>query len=72
MSLVAADGHLYLHFANGKIVLAKATPEDYEVVSSFEVPHPGSRPGWAHPIIADGKLFIRGEEYVRCYDIKAK
>jgi outer membrane protein assembly factor BamB len=69
MSVVAADGHLYLHFASGTVALALASPKDYEVVSSFKIPHTGARPGWAHPIIVDGKLFIRGEGYLRCYDI---
>jgi outer membrane protein assembly factor BamB len=71
-SLVAADGHLYMHYASGTVALVKATPEGYKVVSSFKIPHSGDRPGWAHPIIADGKLFVRGEDYVRCYDIKGE
>jgi outer membrane protein assembly factor BamB len=71
MSVIAADGNLYLHFANGTIALAKATPEDYKVISSFKVPHTGIRLGWAHPIIADGKLFVRDENYIWCYDLKA-
>jgi outer membrane protein assembly factor BamB len=70
MSLVAADGHLYMHFANGKVALAKATPDAYTEVSSFQVPQSG-RPSWAHPIIADGKLYIRTEDVIRCYDVKA-
>ena len=72
MSVIAADGHLYLHFADGTIVLAKATPKAYEAISSFKVPHTGIQPGWAHMILAEGKLFIRGEDYIRCYDVKAK
>ena len=72
MSVIAADGHLYLHFADGTIVLAKATPKAYEPVSTFKVPHAGIQPGWAHMMLADGKLYIRGEDYIRCYDVKAK
>jgi outer membrane protein assembly factor BamB len=72
VSMVAADGHLYMHYASGTVALVKATPEDYKVVSSFKVPHTGERPGWAHPIIADGKLFVRGEDFIRCYDVKAR
>lgn len=72
MSLIAAEGKLYTHFADGTVALVEATPSEYKVVSSFKVPHVGARPGWAHPIIADGKLFIRGEDYVRCYDVKAR
>ena len=72
MSVAAADGHLYLHYANGTMALAKATPEDYQVISSFKIPQSGGRPRWAHPIIADGKLYVHGEDSIRCYDVKAK
>jgi hypothetical protein len=66
MSILAADAHLYLHFANGTVALARATPEETKVINSFKVPHSGARPGWAHPIIAQGKLYVRGEDFIRC------
>jgi outer membrane protein assembly factor BamB len=72
MSVIAADGHLYLHFADGTIILAKATPNAYEPISTFKVPHAGIQPGWAHMMLADGKLYLRGEDYIRCYDVMAK
>ena len=71
-SMVAADGLLYLHYASGTMVLAKASPEDYTVISSFKIPHSGDRPGWAHPIIADGKLYVREGDSILCYDVRAK
>jgi outer membrane protein assembly factor BamB len=71
MSVIAADGHLYLHYASGTVVLAKASPTDYTVVGSFKVPPASGRPGWAHPILADGKLYIRGDDVVRCYAVSA-
>ncbi len=72
MSIISAEGLLYLHFAGGTVALAKATPDDYEVISSFKIPHEGDRPGWSHPIIADGKLYVRYEDTIRCYDIKSR
>ena len=67
MSVISAEGLLYMHYANGTMVLAKASSDDYEVISSFKIPHTGDRPDWSHPIIADGKLFIRSEDSIRCY-----
>ena len=67
----SAEASLF-NFANGTVVLAKATPDDYEVISSFKIPHAGDRPGWSHPIIADGKLYVRYEDTIRCYDIKSR
>ncbi len=71
-NFIAADGCLYVRFADGVIVLAKATPEDYQEVGSFKVPGSGERPSWSHPVIVDGKLFLREQDAILCYDIKAK
>lgn len=71
-SYVAADGHLYIHFANGTMVLAKASPEDYTEVGSFKVPGSGSRPSWSHPVISNGKLYVREQDRICCFSIKAE
>ena len=71
-SFAAADGCLYIHYADGTMVLAKASPQDYTEVGSFKVPGSGQRPGWSHPVIADGKLYIREQDQISCYDIKAR
>jgi outer membrane protein assembly factor BamB len=70
-AVAAADGHLYFLFADGTLVLAKADPADYEEVSSFKVGD-GKRPCWAHPVIVDSKLYIRDQDRILCYDLKAK
>jgi outer membrane protein assembly factor BamB len=70
-SMAAADGHLYIMFADGTLVLAKANPEKYEEVGSFKVGE-AQRPFWAHPAIVDGKLYIRGGDSIYCYDVRAK
>ena len=71
-SMAAADGRLYIRFANGVMALAKASPEDYVEVGSFKVPGSGERPSWSHPVIANGKLYLREQDVINCYDIKAK
>jgi hypothetical protein len=40
-------------------------------VSAFKVPDSTAKPGWAHPVIANGKLFLRDQEKLHCYDLKA-
>ncbi len=71
VAVAAADGRLYLHFDDGTMVLAKADPASYVEVGSFKVPHSGERPSWSHPVILDGKLYLRENNAVLCYDIKA-
>ena len=72
IAMAAADGRLYLHFANGIVALAKAEPGDYVEVGSFSAPGSGERPSWAHPVIVDGKLYLREHNTILCYDIRQK
>jgi outer membrane protein assembly factor BamB len=69
--MAAADGCLYIHFANGQMSLVKASPEKYEEVGSFNVPGSGERPSWAHPVVAGGRLYLREQDRILCYDIRA-
>ncbi len=71
-SIAAADGRLYLHFEKGSMVLAKAEPTGYVEVGSFTVPGSGERPSWSHPVILDGKLYLRENNTILCYDIRDK
>lgn len=69
-SFSAADGHLYIHSQDGTMVLAKADPTAYTEVGSFQIPGTGERPSWAHPVIADGKLYLRENNTILCYNIR--
>ena len=69
-----ADGNLYFRYENGLVALVEATPEKYNLISTFTPPE---RPGatgtsWAHPVISDGKLYLRHADVLYCYDIKAQ
>ena len=69
-AVTAADGHLYILFAkSATMVLAKADPSGYSEISSFRIEEGGDRPAWAHPVIAGGKLFLRKDDLVFCYDV---
>jgi outer membrane protein assembly factor BamB len=71
-AIAAADGRLYLHYADGTMVLARASPDEYAEVGSFKVPGSGERPSWAHPVVANGKLYVREQDRILCYDIRAR
>ncbi len=73
-SICYADGNLYLHGENGDLALVEATPEGYHEKGKFTPPdQPDRGPGkaWAYPVVADGRLYIRDQQAVWCYDIKA-
>lgn len=72
ISVAAADGHLYVRYASGLMALVSASPMGYEEISSFKIPGSGERPSWAHPVIVGGKLFLREQDKILCYELKAK
>jgi outer membrane protein assembly factor BamB len=71
-SIAAADGRLYFHDEGGPVLLIEANPEKYVEHGRFTPPQQSGHNAWAHPVIANGKLFIRDEQYLFCYDVKKK
>ena len=72
MAVAAADGHLYARYADGTMALLKADPAGYAEAASFTIPGSGDRPSWAHPVIVDGRLYLREGDAILCYDIRAR
>jgi outer membrane protein assembly factor BamB len=70
-SLVFADGLLYLFSENGVVGLAEATPTGYVEKGRFRIQQE-SLPTWAHPVVAGGRLYLRDQDTIYAYDIKAK
>lgn len=69
--LIYADGLLYvLEEKAGTVALVKPNPQSFDVVSSFKL-QGGAGPFWAHPFIANGKLYLRHGDVLFVYDIKA-
>jgi hypothetical protein len=53
-------------------VLIEASPKEYKELSRFNQPDRSRENSWPHPVIANGKLYIRDQNVLLCYDIKAK
>jgi len=70
-SLTYADGMLFLLGEDHTVGLAEATPNGYNEKGRFQISDLG-RPSWAHPVVAGGKLYIRNQNTLTCYDVKAK
>ncbi|MFQ3591586.1 MAG: PQQ-binding-like beta-propeller repeat protein [Gemmataceae bacterium] len=70
-SLTYADGHLYIRYNNGVMVLVPADPSGYTEKGSFQIP-PSGRSSWAHPVVIGGKLYLREDDKLYCYDVTAK
>jgi outer membrane protein assembly factor BamB len=71
-SVLFADGMLYCYGEKkGDLALVKASPNGYEQISSFKISK-GKGKHWAHPVISDGRLYMRHGNALMVYDIRAK
>ena len=68
-SVTYADGRLYIQSENNLVGLAEATSAGYGEKGRFEIPDKGL-PSWAHPVISDGRLYVRNQDTLLVYDIK--
>ena len=79
-SVSSAEGLLYIHGWNGDVVLVEATAEGYREKGRFTPPAQPSHKqaggmsenAFAHPVIANGRLYIRDLGTLWAYDIKGK
>ncbi len=74
-SLTCAEGMLYTFSENeGKrgVGLVEATPESHKLVSRFQLPAGGKGPTWPHPVVCNGRLYLRHGDLLFAYDIRAK
>ncbi len=74
----SADGMLYcLDEKTGAVVLAAASPKGWKESGRFTLdPQSKIRSPkghvWTHPVISHGKLYLRDQELIYCFDISGK
>jgi outer membrane protein assembly factor BamB len=77
-ALTVADGMLYCQSErDGEIVLAEASPTGWKEHGRFKLEaqsHRRSSRGrvWTHPVVSNGKLFLRDQEFLSCYDVQSR
>ena len=57
------------------MVLVQATPEGWKEDGLFSLPRTStirSRSGrfWTHPVVANGKLYLRDQDLIFCFELK--
>jgi outer membrane protein assembly factor BamB len=67
--VICADGKLYCYSERGDLVLMKPLLTEFKVLGRTKV-NVGSGPHWAHPVIDEGKLYIRHGNALIAYKIK--
>ena len=71
-AVLCADGMLYFRYQNHVLALIEPSPDGLHVVSTFKMPEWSGVESWAHPVIANGKLFIRDQDKILCFNLKAE
>jgi outer membrane protein assembly factor BamB len=77
-SLTFADGNLYCyHQRGGDVLLIKATPAGYQERGRFRISQDGTKIPrgqqsalWTRPVVANGKLYLRDQDLIFCYDVR--
>lgn len=67
-NIIFADDMLYIYSEKGDVGLVKPNTEKFEVVSSFKIKN-GSGQHWAHPVIKNGRLYVRHGNILNIYNI---
>lgn len=68
-AVVCADGQLYFRYQNGVVALIAASDRGYNLGGSFEIPGAGGD-SWAHPVVANGRLYLREQDTMWVYDLR--
>ncbi len=72
-SVCFADGRLYLHSIKNELAMIEASPVGFKPLGAVTPPGTkdnGTAKPWTHPVISNGRLYIRDQGDVWCYDIK--
>jgi outer membrane protein assembly factor BamB len=65
-----ADGNLYVRGENGGVALVAASPTAYKEKGRFQQPNRSDKPAWPYPVVANGRLYLRDQAVLLCYDVK--
>ncbi len=75
-ALTYADGMIYCVEENtGTVALIEASPKAWNEMSRFTLPQRGAiktrdNKVWTHPVISNGRLFLRDQDLIFCFDVK--
>jgi outer membrane protein assembly factor BamB len=70
-SVIFADDRLYLYSEQGAVGLAEANPASYREHGRFQI-QAGNAPTWSHPVVSNGKLFIRDQDNIYAFDVRQR
>jgi len=67
---IYSDERLYCLDERGTVALLKAGSDGLEIVGQFSLLTNPVSDAWAHPVLNDGRLYIRYHDTLWCYDVR--
>ncbi len=67
--MIYADGHLIVLGEHGELALVKATPDGFQELANNQALHDKT---WNNPALSNGRLLIRNDREMVCYDLRGK
>jgi outer membrane protein assembly factor BamB len=71
-SAIHADGRLYCLDERGTVALLKPGAAGLEIVGRFSLVTGRANDAWAHPVLLDGRLYLRYDDSLWCFDVHAQ
>jgi outer membrane protein assembly factor BamB len=70
-SVLFADRRLYCLSEEGEMVLLDPNPQTFAFAGRFRLVPGRKTDAWTHPVILNGRLYLRYHETLFCYDVRA-
>jgi outer membrane protein assembly factor BamB len=71
-ALLWAEDRLYALFENGLAALIRPLSDRFEVDGRFQLTTASGSDAWAHPVLLDGRLYLRYHDTLWCFDVRAR
>jgi len=69
-SMIVADGRFYCLTVRGMMTLQELTEGGFRTAGTFRLAEGDVQDAWAHPVVCQGRLFLRYHDVLYCYDVR--
>jgi hypothetical protein len=67
-AITAVNHQLIFRYQDGTLALIDADPKGYRLKGTFK-PEYQERESWSHPVVSNGKLYLREQDKLMCYQL---
>lgn len=69
-AITMVGDNLLFRYESGHLASIKASPRSYQLNGHF-MPDYQEGKSWAHPVVVDGRLYLREQDVLMCYDVSS-